>query len=75
MPFIEFIISAIFITKQQQQRQQQQQQKHHYKYVFRGTQRQFSENLCSEDDLRSRIFGTFFPKLLACLPLQGFSNN
>ena len=24
----------------------------------RGTQRQFSENICSEDDLRSRIFGT-----------------
>ena len=24
---------------------------------FRGTQRQFSENICSEDDLRSRIFG------------------
>ena len=39
-----------------------------------GTQRQFSENICSEDDLRSRIFGTFFVKFLACLPLQGFSN-
>ena len=25
----------------------------------RGTQRQFSENICSEDDLRSRILGTF----------------
>lgn len=34
MPFIEFIISAIFIKKKQQQRQQQQQQKHHYKYAF-----------------------------------------
>ena len=31
----------------------------------RGTQRQFSENICSEDDLRSRIFGTFF---VSCLP-------
>ena len=40
----------------------------------RGTQRQFSENICSEDDLRSRIFGTFFVKFLACLPLLGFSN-
>ena len=30
----------------------------------------FRENICSEDDLRSRIFGTF----LACLPLLGFSN-
>ena len=25
-------------------------------------------------DLRSRIFGTFFGKILACLPLLGFSN-
>ena len=40
----------------------------------RGTQRQFSENICSEDDLRSRIFGTFVVKFLACLPLVGFSN-
>ena len=43
--------------------------------VIRGTQqRQFSENICSEDDLRSRIFGTFVVKFLACLPLLGFSN-
>ena len=33
----------------------------------RGTQRQFSVNICSEDGLRSRIFGTFFVKLLSCL--------
>ena len=39
---------------------------------FRGTQRQFSENICSEDDLRSRIFAV---KFLVCLPLLGFSNN
>ena len=47
------------------------------KVVFsfiRGTQRQFSENICSEDDFRSRIFGTFVVKFLACLPLLGFSN-
>ena len=31
---------------------------------FRGTQRQFSENICSEGDLRSRIFGTFLVKFL-----------
>ena len=31
-------------------------------------------NICSEDDLRPRIFGTFVLKLLACLPLLGFSN-
>ena len=40
----------------------------------RGTQRQFSENICSEDDLRFRIFGTFVVKSLASLPLLGFSN-
>ena len=39
-----------------------------------GTQRQFSENICLEDDLRPRIFGTVFVKFLACLPLRGFSN-
>ena len=39
-----------------------------------GTQRQFSENICSEDDLRSRIFGTFVVKFFGCLPLLGFSN-
>ena len=41
---------------------------------YRGTQRQFSEYICSEDDLRSRIFGTFVVKFLACLLLQRFSN-
>ena len=39
-------------------------------YNLRGTQRQISENIFSEDDLRSRIFGTF----VACLPLLRFSN-
>ena len=34
----------------------------------------FRENICSENDLRSRIFGTFVVKFLACLPLLGFSN-
>ena len=42
--------------------------------TIQGTQRQFSENICSEDDLRSRIFGAFAVKFLACLPLLGFSN-
>ena len=42
--------------------------------VVRGTQRQFSENICSEDDLRYRIFETFVVKFPACLPLLGFSN-
>ena len=32
----------------------------------RGTQCQFSENTCSEGDLRSRIFATFFGKI-CCL--------
>ena len=44
------------------------------RWLLRGTQRQFSENICSEDDLRSRIFGTFVVKFFACLPLLGFSN-
>ena len=39
-----------------------------------GTQGQFLENICSEDDLRSRIFVTFVLRFLACLPLLGFSN-
>ena len=34
----------------------------------------FRKNICSEDDLRFRIFGTFAVKFLACLPLLGFSN-
>ena len=34
----------------------------------------FRENICPEDDLRSRIFGAFAVKFLACLPLVGFSN-
>ena len=34
----------------------------------------FGEHICSEDDLRTRIFGTFVVKFLACLPLLGFSN-
>ena len=46
----------------------------HLEAAFRGTQRQFSENICSEDDLRYRIFGIFVVKLLACLPILGFSN-
>ena len=40
----------------------------------RGTQRQFMENICSEDDLISRIFETVIVKFLACLSLLGFSN-
>ena len=46
----------------------------HEKTEFRGTQRQFSENICSEYDLKSRIFGTLAVKFLACLSLLGFSN-
>ena len=34
----------------------------------------FRKITCSEDDLRSRIFGSFSVKFLACLPLLGFSN-
>ena len=45
-----------------------------HKIMNRGTKRQFSENTCSVDDLRFRIFGTFVAKFLACLPLLGFSD-
>ena len=45
-----------------------------FKVINRGTQRQFLENICSEDDLRFRIFGTVVVKFLTCLPLLGFSN-
>ena len=34
----------------------------------------FRKDICSEDDLSTRIFGTFVVKFLACLPLLGFSN-
>ena len=40
-----------------------------------STQRQFSENICSEDDLGSRTFETFVVKFLACLPLLGFRTS
>ena len=36
--------------------------------MVRGTQRQFLKNICSEDDLRSRIFGTLVVKFLAASP-------
>ena len=39
-----------------------------------GTQRQFSENIRSEDDLKSRIFETFVVKFLACLPPRIFKH-
>ena len=43
--------------------------------VFSGAPNDnFRKNICSEDDLRSRIFETFVVKFLACLPLLGFSN-
>ena len=32
------------------------------------------ENICSKDDLRSRIFGTFVVKFLACLPPRIFEH-
>ena len=42
--------------------------------LIKDTERQLKKNICSEDDLRSRIFETFVVKFLACLPLPGFSN-
>ena len=43
-------------------------------WVSKLAESNFRENICSEDDLRSRVFGTFVVKFLACLPLLGFSN-
>ena len=43
-------------------------------FKTRGTQRQFSENICSEDNMRSRILGTYVVKFIASLPLLGFPN-
>ena len=40
-----------------------------------GHPKSFLENICSEDDLRFRIFGAFVVKFLACLALLGFSNS
>ena len=34
----------------------------------------FRKTICSDEDLRSRIFGSFSVKFLACLSLLGFSN-
>ena len=34
----------------------------------------FRKNICSEHDLRCRIFRRLVVKFLACLPLLGFSN-
>ena len=42
--------------------------------VPRAPNGNFRENICPEDDLRTRIFGTFVVTFLACLPLLGFSN-
>ena len=41
----------------------------------RGTQRQFSENICSEDDLRSRIFETFVVNFLFACHSQNFRTS
>ena len=43
-------------------------------YFVRGTQCQFLENICLEDDLRTRIFGTFVVKFLACLAPRIFEH-
>ena len=42
---------------------------------IRGTQREFSENICSEDDLRSTIFGTFVVNFLLAFLSQDFRTS
>ena len=45
------------------------------KFIIKhGHPTSISENICSEDDLRSTIFGTVVVKFLACPPVLGFSN-
>ena len=39
-----------------------------FKHKTQGHPTTIFGNICSEDDLRSRIFGTFVVKFLACLP-------
>ena len=47
---------------------------YHYRLSSGAPNDNFQKNICSEDDLRSRIFRTFVVKFLACLLLLGFSN-
>ena len=47
---------------------------HNFRRMSGATNDNFRKNICSEDDLRSRIFVTFVVKFLTCLPLLGFSN-
>ena len=42
--------------------------------IKQGHPTSISENICSEDDLRSTIFGTVVVKFLACPPVLVFSN-
>ena len=39
------------------------------------TQRLFSESICSEDGLKSQIYGTFVVEFHACLPILAWSAN
>ena len=43
-------------------------------HTHQGHPTSIFENICSEDDLRSRIFGTFVVKFFAGPLLPGFSN-
>ena len=45
-----------------------------YNTHFQGHPTSIYGKICSEDDLRSRIFGTVVVQFFASLPLLGFSN-
>ena len=47
---------------------------YHYRLSSGAPNDNFQKTICSEDDLRSRIFRTFVVKFLACLLLLVFSN-
>ena len=51
-----------------------QQLARHVKQTAGAPNDNFRKIICSEDDLRSTIFGSFSDKFLACLPLLGFLN-
>ena len=68
--------TPLMITIEKQEEQEELSQFQHFKSSEESQEHPTSifGNVCSEDDLRSRIFGTFVVKFLACLLLLGFSN-
>ena len=66
-------VSKSLNKKQSQRFSEVERVKSNYRYSGAPNDN-FRKIICSEDDLRSRIFGSFSVKFLACLLLLGFSN-